>query len=308
VRSDEDDLVEPNLPRLHAICGTPAPAPFNGANVDRHRGNGGHPPGQPWTGIGANVDTPRGDGGQDPVLKGTEGLRTEVFSESLSEYLTERTASGDFNPGEILTGNSVQQYRERRAINFGLTDLKPEWASLGFDKLAEADEAQAAALLELAEKMPTGERPAICFPNNTDLSRALTAVLLGHWIDTHVGEGFHWVNVQEFSKVVAGDFSDARTALIASVQNPDGPLVIENLGEARKHQQAREALEEAIKQHENELMPVVFLGLPPRLSDLSNSLKGHTLADTTYRILKRRNQPLDRETGLDISNPFKDLL
>lgn len=303
VLSRDGNLVEPNLHRIHAVCGTVCPIPLNGAIVDSQWGDSGRPQGQPWTGVEANVDAPRGDGGQAALLKGTEG-----FSESLSEFVAEIEFSGDFNPGEILAGHPVQQYRERRAVNFAIAKLKDEWSSLSFDKIAEADPVQAAALLELAEKMPTGERPAIAFPNNSDLSRALIAVCLGHWIDTHIGEGFRWVKTDEFAAVAGGDFGDERTELLTWLETPTSPLVIENVDAARRHPHARDSMLTAIKQHRDELMPVVFLGLPPRLSDLSNSLKGHPLAHSIHRILQERNKPVDHDSGLDISNPFKELL
>lgn len=303
VVSHGGSLVEPNLPRVHAICGTVPPPGVIEANVDDQRGNRGQALGQSWTGTEAIVDTPSGNGGQPPFL-----MKTEVFTESLSEFLTERELDPDFQPAEILADHSIQQFRERRTAHFAFVDVPDEWSSLSFENLAEADQTQAAALLELADKLPSGERPAVCFLNNTDLNRALVSVLLGHWIDKHVGDGFRWVNVEDYVKVVGGDFNDSRTREMATVENPSGPLVLENVAAARKHEQARDSLAKAIKDHREMLMPVVFLGLPPRLSDLSSSLKGHHLADQIFRVLQERNRPVDHETGLDISNPFKKLL
>ncbi len=297
------NLVEPNLPRVHAICGTVSPLELNVANVQDQCGECADPMWQTGKSNVANVQDQCGNGADPPFLR-----ETEVFTESLSEFLTERELDPDFKPAEVLANHSVQQFRERRAAHFAFVDVPDEWSSLSFESLAEADKARAAALLELADKLPNGERPAICFLNNTDLNRALVSVLLGHWIDKHVGDGFRWVNVEDYVKLVGGDFNDARTREMTTVENPSGPLVLENVVGARKHEQARDSLALAIKQHREMLMPVVFLGLPPRLSDLSSSLKGHHLADQIFRVLQERNRPVDHDTGLDISNPFKKLI
>jgi len=299
----QGNRVEPNLLRIHAICATPLPSGINVANVDTQGLNGGQLMPQTWTSNDANVDTQGLNGGHESVLK-----RTEIFSESLTEYLTEREPDPDFEPAEILASHSIEQFRERRAVHFSLVDVPSEWASLSFANLAEADEHQAAALLELANKMPSGERPAIAFLNNTDLTRALVSVLLGYWIDRHIGNGFRWINVTDYATTIAGEFSESRSREIARVENPTGPVVIENVAQARMHQQARDSLSVAIKAHREALMPIIFLGLPPRLSDLSSSLRGHQLADQIYRVLRERNRPVDHETGLDISNPFTELL
>lgn len=296
-------VLEPNLPLIHALSGTDCPLEPKEANVPTPPGESNHTTGQKDPYQWADVTGAPGKKRNTGLLKGSE-----VFPESLTEYLSEREPAADFVPSEILGAHSVEPFRERRDAHFAFVDVKPEWSSLTFDKLAEADEKQAAALLELANKMPTGERPAICFRNNTDLSRALVSVVLGHWIDEHVGTGFRWVNVDDYVKTIAAEFSESRSREIARVEKPTGPLVIENVAQARKHEQARDSLSAAIKEHREALMPIIFLGLPPRLSDLSSSLKGHKLADQIYRVLRERNRPVDHETGLDISNPFTELL
>lgn len=251
----------------------------------------------------------------------TPTLRTESFSESLTEYLSERQEGGSFDAVSILDSLSHPPYEVRRTARFVGLPVDGEWSQLSFKHLAKSSTEEAAAALELCDELARGVRPAIAFPTNSTRARATIAVMIGHWIDSHVAEKpLEWFTVDpDALTAIQGSFQIAaeknqRKQLIQRLEETDSPLIVENIGMAGRNEQLRDTLVNAIRGRSENLMPVIYLGLPDTVDELRKLLKEDRLTDLVVRTLNERNQPFElaeiesepppAATGGEDENPF----
>lgn len=289
--------LEPNLIRILALLNGDLQAVS--PSIVHIRDSGDPEEGQSYsrtgTGVVQNKDEHNPQQGRRSFLKGSE-----CFSESLTEFLSEREPVEGFKPRAILDSHSIAFFEVRRKTQFVGFPFKAGWDTLSFEDIAEANEEAAAAALLLGRQLRSGERQAIAFPRNTDRAKAFVAVFCGYFIDTHVAEKpITWVDVEEAVGIIGGEFNKRRTAYLERLMSAESPIVIEGIVNSLRHEQVRDCLCEAMKAHSENSMPIIFLGLPDNPAELRRKVKDDRLVDQMIRVLVERVEHLaEPEAGL----------
>lgn len=292
-------LVVPNLPRILSLSGAKPPveathslevtieSPRIDDQVTRNRQS-------------SNPDQTI-EAGRPDDQGSVSPLSTEVFSESLTEYLAELKAVGNFDPSKVLEDHSDHIFEVRRKTQFVGLPFENGWENLTFSRLAQTDGELAAAALLLAQKLGRGERSAIAFPRATRKARAIIAVILGYWIDDHVtgttpaewitidGTWFDMYNA-DFKKPEEQPLANARREMDRRLEATNNALIIENIAGSRQHAQIITKLKSAITGRADNLMPVIYVGLPDSVSDLSPKLDDGGLTPIVVRSLTERHK------------------
>jgi len=290
--------LEPNLPKILTMVDGPVQSvsPLIVQNEDSDTPQQGQTYSTTGTVILQSRDGHSPEQGQGSVLKGSE-----FFSESLTEYLAELNAAGDFNPSKILEDHSDHIFEVRRKTQFVGLPFENGWESLTFGRLAQTDEELAAAALQLAQELGRGERSAIAFPRATRKAKAIIAVILGYWIDDHVtgtapaewitidGTWFEMYNA-DFKKPEEQPLANARRDMDRRLEATNNALIIENIAGSRQHAQIITKLKSAITGRADNLMPVIYVGLPDSVSDLSPKLDDGGLTPIVVRSLTERHE------------------